>query len=98
MVVAPMLELVAPPWPLLELDRASIAARYHYRSSRVADPAGLIVLEADGQLDLDGSMSFLDQRVALRGRLSNLINQRTFDLVGYPLPGRAGHIMLESWW
>ncbi len=98
LVAAPMLELVAPAWPLLQLDRASVGARYRYRSSRVADPAGLIVLEADGQLDLDGSMSFLDRRIALRWRLSNLINRRTYDLVGYPLPGRAGHIMLESWW
>ncbi|RLB63184.1 MAG: hypothetical protein DRI90_07440, partial [Deltaproteobacteria bacterium] len=90
--------VVAPSWPLLKLDRATVGVRYRYRSSRFADPAGLIVIAADGQLDLDGSLSFLDRKIALRWRLANLMNQRTFDLVGYPLPGRAGHVMLEAWW
>ncbi len=98
LVAAPMLEVVAPSWPLLKLDRATVGVRYRYRSSRFADPAGLIVIQADGQLDLDGSLSFLDRKIALRWRLANLMNQRTFDLVGYPLPGRAGHVMLEAWW
>jgi len=98
LVVAPMVELVAPPWPRLELDRATLGLRYRYRASRVADPAGLIVIEADGQLDLDGSLAFMRQRLAFRWRLSNLLDQRVFDLVGYPLPGRAGHVSLEAWW
>ncbi len=98
LVVAPMIEVVAPPWPELALDRATLGLGYRHRSSRVADPAGLIVIEADGQLDLDGGLAFLDSRFALRWRLSNLLDQRAYDLVGYPLPGRAGHILLEAWW
>ncbi|MBW2457412.1 MAG: TonB-dependent receptor [Deltaproteobacteria bacterium] len=98
LVVAPMFELVAPPFAELALDRATIGLRYRHRSSRVADPAGLIVIEADGQLDLDGGLAFLDRRLAFRWRLSNLLDQRAYDLVGYPLPGRAGHVLLEAWW
>ena len=64
----------------------------------MADPAGLIVLESQGQLDLDVAIVLSKRRLALRGRLANVLDQRTFDLVGYPLAGRAGYMSAEAWW
>jgi len=97
LTAAPFFELVSPPWRRLSIDRATIGVRYHHRSERIADPAGLIVLDETNQLDLDATLELLDH-VAVRGRLSNLLDQRSFDLLGYPLPGRAVHGMLEGWW
>jgi iron complex outermembrane receptor protein len=97
LIVAPEVELISPPWRAIHLDRASLAARFRYRSERVADPAGLIVLSAEHQLDLDGALMFVEH-LGLRGRIANLLDQRTFDLVGYPLPGRSYHALLEAWW
>ncbi len=98
LVVAPKLQVASPAWPLIGLQQASAAVRYRYRSSRVADPAGLIVLESQGQLDLDVAIVLSKRRLALRGRLANVLDQRTFDLVGYPLAGRAGYMSAEAWW
>jgi iron complex outermembrane receptor protein len=99
LVLVPELELATPQrWQLLTLDRASLTARYLYRSARVTDPAGLLLLEAQGSLDLDAALWFLHRRLVFRGRLANLADQRTFDLVGYPLPGRAAHLLVEARW
>ena len=66
--------------------------------SKLITAVAVMELYEDGQLDLDGGLAFLDRRFAFRWRLSNLLDQRTYDLVGYPLPGRAGHVLLEAWW
>jgi iron complex outermembrane receptor protein len=97
LVVAPEVELASPAWPLVMLDTASVAARFRYRSERVADPAGLVVLEAERQLDVDASLLFFGH-LGLRGRVANVLDERTFDLVGYPLAGRSFHVLLEGWW
>ena len=97
LVVAPYLELSSPRWSAVGLDRATVAARYLHRSSRVADPAGLLVVDEQHDLEIDGSLTFA-RRLTLRGRLSNLLDRPSYDLIGYPLPGRAGHISLEAWW
>jgi len=97
LVVAPYLELSSPPWPLVGLDRAAISVRYLHRASRVADPAGLILLDEQHDVELSASLAFAE-RLALRGRVSNLLDRLSYDLIGYPLPGRAGHVSMEVWW
>jgi len=99
LVLAPELELSTPePWQAISLDRASLLVRYFYRSSRVADPAGLVLLGEQGQLDLEASLWWHAERLRLRGRLANLIDQRSVDLVGFPLPGRSAYLSMEAWW
>ena len=99
LALSPSLGLHTPRrWPWPELERASIDVRYEYRSSRVADPAGLLVLGEQGQLDLEVALQLFDGTLALRGVLSNLLDQHNLDLVGYPLPGRAAHVGMEAWW
>jgi vitamin B12 transporter len=88
--------LIAPPGVSVSLDRARLEARLLHRSSRVADPAGLIVLDEHRQLDLSASLAFAE-RLALSGRVANVIDDRNVDLIGYPLPGRSFHMLLESW-
>ena len=95
-IVAGRVGLVSPPWKGAMLDEARITARALYRASRVADPAGLITLEAQRQFDLEASLQFAE-RFALRMRLSNLLDLQQFDQVGYPLPGRAIYGELEAW-
>ena len=87
----------SPPWSALALDRAHIAARLSYRSSRVADPAGLIALAEQRQLDVEASLAFAE-RVRVSGRMANALDESNFDLVGYPLAGRSLHALLESYW
>lgn len=93
-VASPRIEVRSPRWSTIALDRATLGATVAYRSSRVADPAGLIVLDEQARLDLDVSLAFAE-RATLRGRLSNVLDERVFDVVGYPLPGRAVYADLE---
>jgi iron complex outermembrane receptor protein len=98
LVVAPSFELVSPRWRALGLDRAGAAVRYLHRSERFADPAGLVVLGAESRLDLEATLAFFAERLGVRARLANVLDQRSFDLLGHPLPGRAGYVLAESWW
>ena len=97
LVAAPSLELYRDKVASF-LDRASIAARYVYRASRVADPAGLIVLPAESQLDLEVTLFELGRRVSERLAVTDVLDTQNFDVLGLPLPGRAVHASLEAWW
>ena len=92
--MAPHVGLLSPSWERVALDEAAVRLTYLHRSSRVADPAGLVILNEQNLLDLDASLAFAEM-VVVRGRVANLIDQRTVDLVGYPLPGRSFHGMAE---
>ena len=79
-------------------DRVALAAAAHYRGSRVADPAGLVVIDAQWTLGADLSVFVLERRLALRGAVENALDARQVDTVGMPLPGRSIHGSAELWW
>ncbi len=84
---------------LRPLQRAGVDARLSYRGSRLADPAGLLVLPASTELDLGatllcGGASQLSTRLAV----DDVFDARHFDFIGYPVPGRSWHLALEAWW
>jgi iron complex outermembrane receptor protein len=92
------LELYAEPaLPALEIERASVLARLSHRSSRVADPAGLIVLAEQHVFDVEAALFVWDGHVALRVALENVFDRGRFDVVGFPLPGRRWHAAAEVW-
>lgn len=97
LILTPRVEIRVPV-PARLVRSVKIAAAYFYESARYADPAGTVVLPAQGSLDLDGELELLASRLALRGRLANLLDQPRFDFIGYPLPGRAGYLTLEARW
>ncbi|HXN32758.1 MAG TPA: TonB-dependent receptor, partial [Polyangiaceae bacterium] len=80
------------------VDAGKLSVTYFYESSRYADPAGLVVIPEQGSLDVDAEVGAFRDRVVLRGRLVNLLDQTRFDLIGYPLPGRAVYVALEAKW
>jgi hypothetical protein len=43
-------------------------------------------------------LSFLDKSISARMRLADILDAPTFDIVGYPLPGRSWHASLEAEW
>lgn len=91
-VAVPRVEVSAPsPMGMLSGD-----VRYVHQASRTADPAGLVVLPAQGSLDASVGAALADGRVAVRARGSNLLDQTRFDAIGYPLPGRAFHLAVEA--
>lgn len=96
-VIAPSLELRVPAVRSVGIDGGGATVRYLHRGSRVADPAGLVVLPRQDQLDVEFDLAFR-AGVAVRARVANLSNQQTFDLVGYPLPGRNAHATVEVRW
>lgn len=99
LVAAPSLEVYAKrPFAQAPIERMSLAARLVARGERVADPAGLIVLPSQTWLDLDGLVSLADDRIAIRGRVANLLDDAATDTIGLPLPGRSFHIAGEAWW
>jgi len=99
LVVAPLLDLFAQPTAgPLGLDRISWGARAVYRSSEFADPAGFIVIPEQVAVDALMELSFARRTVAARLRVANVFDAPSFDIVGYPLPGRSVHASLEAWW
>jgi vitamin B12 transporter len=80
------------------LERTAIGGRVSHRSSRVADAAGLIVLDAQTSFDLDLTVLLLSERIALRAAAENVFDARRFDVLGFPLPGRSYHAAAEAWW
>jgi iron complex outermembrane receptor protein len=80
------------------IDFAKVDIRYTYQSSRYADPAGLIVIPHQGSLDLEAEARVLQEHLALRARLADLFDQRRFDVIGYPLPGRSFYASGELQW
>jgi iron complex outermembrane receptor protein len=79
------------------LKRAGLDARFSYRSSRLADPAGLVVLPDSSELDL-GATALFAHDYSLRFAIDNAFDARHFDFIGYPLPGRSYHLAVEAWW
>ncbi len=81
------------------IRRGGLDARLSYRGSRLADPAGLLVLPASSELDLGatlqcGGASQFSARLAV----DDVLDTRHFDFIGYPVPGRSWHLALEAWW
>ncbi len=89
---------------LRPLRRAGLDARLTHRASRLADPAGLIVLPASTALDLGASLLFGRPagegagEVSLRAALEDVFDAHRFDFIGYPLPGRSFHASLQASW
>lgn len=80
----------------LRLDLLGLGLSVLHRASRVADPAGLVILPEQTLLEADLVVGFADAALALRARASNLLDDRTTDLIGLPLPGRAVHLLVEG--
>lgn len=80
------------------LDDASVGVRVTHQSSRFADPAGLAVIPAQTQTDLELAARLLERHLVARGRLANLFDVRRFDVVGFPLPGRSAFVSMETLW
>ncbi|MES1174870.1 MAG: TonB-dependent receptor [Myxococcales bacterium] len=81
------------PW----LGRAGLDARFTHRSSRFADPAGLLVLPASSALDLGASWAFgRATEFSMRAAVDDVLDAHRFDFIGYPLPGRRFHVALEG--
>lgn len=99
LVLSPFVELYAEPAPWgLPVERASVAARFSYRSPRYADPAGQLSIDGQALVDLELSLHLFKRRVAVRSALRNVLDGRQFDVIGLPLPGRSVHLDVEAWW
>jgi vitamin B12 transporter len=96
---SPYAEVFAEPaFGAIGLDRIALGARATYRSSEVADPAGLVLIEPRTIVDVQLAASFFRRTVVSRLRVANVFDVSSFDVVGYPLPGRSVHGSLEAWW
>jgi len=80
------------------VDRVGVGASSHYRASRVADPAGLIVIGEQWTFGFDAAAELLQRRLGLHASVENVTNAEQVDIVGYPLPGRSYHASAEYWW
>lgn len=79
------------------LRRAGVDARLSHRSSRLADPAGLLVLPASTTLDLGATVRlWREPELSLRAALDDVFDARHFDFIGYPVPGRSFHCSAEA--
>ncbi len=99
LVVAPGLEVYADePFDPALLERLSLEGRLVFRGERVADPAGLVILGSQAWLEVEATVAFVDDRLALRARVANVLDDEATDTLGLPLPGRSVHVAAEAWW
>jgi vitamin B12 transporter len=80
------------------VDRVAFGASSHYRASRVADPAGLIVIGEQWTFGFDAAVELVKRRLGVHASVENVGNAAQVDIVGYPLPGRSYHASAEYWW
>jgi iron complex outermembrane receptor protein len=80
------------------VDEVGANVRCIHQSSRYADPAGLAVIPAQTSVDLEVVARFLARNLTTRARMANLFDERRFDVVGFPLPGRSAFFSLEAKW
>ncbi|MCC6555148.1 MAG: TonB-dependent receptor [Polyangiaceae bacterium] len=97
LVAAPSVEIYQEDLQRVPIDRISFGARFLYRTSRVADLAGLVVLPEQSSLDLELAVLLWQKRVAGRLRVANVLDTRNLDTIGLPLPGRSFHGSMEVW-
>ncbi len=95
LVLAPRIELRGGRVRALRLEDARLEVKYVYQSNRTADPAGLIRIPEQGSLDVEGKITHFGGAWSLRAYVQNLLDQPRFDLIGYPLPGRALFVSAE---
>lgn len=80
------------------VDRVAVGARWSYRSERYADAARSFHLREQRDLGLDASAALLRRRVGVRVSVSNLLDEPSQDLLGFPQPGRTWSGVLEASW
>jgi iron complex outermembrane receptor protein len=80
------------------LDRVRAEARWIYQSSRYADAPGLAVIPDQSSLDLEALAETREGHFTLRARIADVLDAQRFDIVGFPLPRRAGFLALEVKW
>jgi iron complex outermembrane receptor protein len=85
-------------FPHALIDSAKADVSYFYEASRYADRAGLIVVPAQGSLDAGAELHLARAHLNVSARLANVLGQARFDLIGYPLPGRAAYLAMETEW
>jgi vitamin B12 transporter len=88
------------------LQTLRLGLRTHYESSRYADSAGLAVVPEQSFTDLELGSGWFERPnapsaggespsvLSINLRLSNLFDQVRYDIVGFPLPGRAWFLSL----
>jgi iron complex outermembrane receptor protein len=77
------------------VDHLGTIAYLTYRSGRVADPAGLIVIPQQIVVDVAARVR-LYEALDLRVRGENLLQSARFDALGFPLPGRSVFVSVEA--
>jgi iron complex outermembrane receptor protein len=84
-----------PAWGGRVVQRLAALARVHHRSSRFADPAGLIVIPSQTSTDFELRAELWEHHLSWRLALQNAFDVQSFDTVGLPLPGRSLYSSLE---
>ena len=77
-------------------EELSLGARYHYRSSRFADRAGLIVMAPNHNVDIEAVGK--SEQWAVRFVWRNVLDSTQQDTVGFPLARRGVYASGEYWW
>lgn len=93
-VLAPRIELQSARQSG-SFNSAKFVVAYFYEGKRYADRAGLVVIPAQGSLTAEAELALLDEHLVVGARLANVLDQTRFDLIGYPLPGRAAYLSTE---
>ncbi len=78
--------------------RALLGVRYFYRSNRFADPAGLVVLPEQHQVDLLARVHLRRPNLECTVSVDDVFDAATLDILGLPVAGRTFHASVEAWW
>lgn len=84
-----------PRISLLGINDGLFDVSYVISSSRYADPAGLVVIPTQGSLSAGIALRTAQRHVQLHIRATNILAEKRFDTVGFPLPLRAFYTSIE---
>lgn len=85
-----------PGLPRFGIGRVALLSRLTHRASKYADSAGLRVIGEKTTVDFELSAASSKSSIAVRMALRNAFNQREFDAIGLPLPGRSAYLSVEA--
>lgn len=78
------------------ISSAGVEASGVYQSNRYADRAGLALIDAQTSIDVHAYFGCFDELLHLRFRVTDLLNQKRTDIVGFPLPGRSFYLGMDA--
>ncbi|MGE5784272.1 MAG: TonB-dependent receptor, partial [Myxococcales bacterium] len=95
-LVSPRLQIDWKRGSIDSISSAGAEVSGVYQSNRYVDRAGLALIDAQTSVDTNLYVGWFEELLHLRFRVTDLLNQKRTDIVGFPLPGRSFYLGMDA--